>query len=62
MQRILHATMDGVHLYKFVGMRIDDISKLRFNGRPIDIDFLPRRPAHMTASSGSMSPWSRSLW
>lgn len=42
MQRILHATMDGVHLYKFVGMRIDDISKLRFNGRPIDIDFLPQ--------------------
>lgn len=39
--KLIHATHDGSHLYKFVGMHLVDIEKLRGDGAPVDTSWLP---------------------
>jgi hypothetical protein len=40
--RLIHATHEGAHLYKFVRMRLHEIRGLRADGEVIDTDWLPQ--------------------
>ena len=42
--KLIHTTHEGSHLYKFVGMYLKDIDRLRADGAPIDTSWIPPQP------------------